>query len=152
MPEAAEAFEVQAALFGGEASLRALLAATGTRWQDRHPFVDRLVRNMAPSSGPVASLPAFAARASRPEWPASTRFFARPTTTVAPPHEATFDDMHWPGFGWLILFNLTGWPAAVVRAGFDPRGLPVGIQIAAPPRADRRALNLAGQIEDAAPR
>jgi amidase len=43
--------------------------------------------------------------------------------------------------------NLTGWPAAVVRAGTSPDGLPIGVQIAAAPWRDDIVLALAQRIE-----
>jgi len=44
--------------------------------------------------------------------------------------------------------TLTGWPAAVVRAGTSPEGLPIGVQIAAKPWREDVALAVAGVIED----
>ena len=47
-----------------------------------------------------------------------------------------------------MAYNLTGWPAAVVRAGSSPEGLPIGVQIAAKPWRDDVALAVAAIIED----
>lgn len=44
-------------------------------------------------------------------------------------------------------FNLTGWPAAVVRAGTDASGLPIGIQIVAAPFREDRCLAVAAWLE-----
>lgn len=44
-------------------------------------------------------------------------------------------------------FNLTGWPAAVVRAGTDTNGLPVGIQVVAAPFREDICLAVAGWLE-----
>lgn len=44
-------------------------------------------------------------------------------------------------------FNLTGWPAAVVRAGTDANGLPIGIQIVAAPFREDHCLAVAGWLE-----
>ena len=38
---------------------------------------------------------------------------------------------HILGFSYTATFNLTGWPAGVVRAGTSKDDLPIGIQIAA---------------------
>ncbi|MEX1109750.1 MAG: amidase [Dongiaceae bacterium] len=46
-------------------------------------------------------------------------------------------------------FNVTGWPAAVVRAGQTPEGLPVGVQIAAKPWREDLVLATARLIEEA---
>jgi len=50
--------------------------------------------------------------------------------------------------GFYVTYNLTGWPAAVVRAGTSPEGLPIGVQIAAKPWREDVALAVAGVIED----
>ncbi len=45
-------------------------------------------------------------------------------------------------------FNLTGWPGAVVRAGTDESGLPIGIQILAAPFREDRCLAVAAWLEE----
>jgi amidase len=45
--------------------------------------------------------------------------------------------------------NLTGWPAAVVRAGTSPDGLPIGVQLVAPPWREDVALAAARIVEAA---
>jgi aspartyl-tRNA(Asn)/glutamyl-tRNA(Gln) amidotransferase subunit A len=50
------------------------------------------------------------------------------------------------------VFNIVGMPTVTVPAGFDSRGLPVGVQIAARPHADQLALRVAHgfqQVTDA---
>lgn len=39
----------------------------------------------------------------------------------------------WFGDSYSDVHNLTGWPAAVVRGGTAPGGLPIGVQLVAPP-------------------
>ncbi len=48
---------------------------------------------------------------------------------------------------WCALATLAGLPAAVIPAGLDPAGLPVGIQIIGPSFADRTVLGFAALIE-----
>jgi len=48
----------------------------------------------------------------------------------------------WFGDTYSDVHNLTGWPAAVVRGGTSPEGLPIGIQVVGPPW--REDLVLAG--------
>jgi amidase len=48
-----------------------------------------------------------------------------------------------------IYFSLLGWPAAVVRAGRDKKGLPIGVQIVGKPWFDHNVLAAALQIEKA---
>jgi amidase len=50
--------------------------------------------------------------------------------------------------GFYLTHNLTGWPAAVVRAGTSPEGLPIGVQIAANPWREDVALAVAKVIEE----
>lgn len=45
-------------------------------------------------------------------------------------------------------YNVSGWPAAVVRAGTSPEGLPLGIQVVAAPWRDDVAMAVARFIED----
>jgi amidase len=47
------------------------------------------------------------------------------------------------------LISATGCPAASVPGGFTPEGLPVGLQVVGPPRADRRVLEVAHAFEQA---
>ena len=53
------------------------------------------------------------------------------------------------GAGYLMAYNLTGWPGAVVRAGATDGGLPVGVQLVAQPWQDHVALAAALEIERA---
>lgn len=48
-------------------------------------------------------------------------------------------------------FNVTGQPAASVPAGLSAQGLPIGVQLAGPPLADARVLQVARQLEQALP-
>ncbi|AOY80468.1 MAG: amidase [Moorea sp. SIO2B7] len=48
-------------------------------------------------------------------------------------------------------FNATGLPAIAIPAGFDEKGLPVGIQLVGPPASEATLLALAAQLEAANP-
>jgi amidase len=52
-----------------------------------------------------------------------------------------------PGWNYTNPYNITGWPAAVVRAGTSPEGLPLGIQIVGRPFTDHVVLAVAAHIE-----
>ncbi len=52
-------------------------------------------------------------------------------------------------FSYTSVFNLTGWPAAVIRGGTTSDGLPVGLQIVAPPWREDTALAMAKYLETA---
>jgi amidase len=44
-------------------------------------------------------------------------------------------------------WNLAGYPALSVPAGRHPSGVPIGVQLVAPPGGEPRLLALAGQLE-----
>ena len=48
---------------------------------------------------------------------------------------------------YTLPYSLTGWPCAVVRAGRDPNGLPIGVQVVSRPWQDDIALAVAQAIE-----
>jgi amidase len=66
--------------------------------------------------------------------------------TPAMPHGTSIEDSNFRGFSYTMTYNLTGWPAAVVRHGTSPEGLPIGVQIAARPWREDIALALASAI------
>lgn len=70
-------------------------------------------------------------------------------TQPALPHGASILDENFRGFSHTMAYNLTGWPAAVVRCGESSSGLPIGVQIAARPWREDAALSLAGSLEKA---
>jgi amidase len=55
----------------------------------------------------------------------------------------------WFGDTYSDVHNLTGWPAAVVRGGASPEGLPIGVQVVGPPWREDLVLAGAGVIEAA---
>ena len=59
------------------------------------------------------------------------------------------DYLEWMRASWRI--TVTGFTAISVPCGFSPEGLPVGIQLIAPPRHEARLLALAAQFERARP-
>ena len=62
-------------------------------------------------------------------------------------HGTSFDDDRRIGFGYAQMHNLTGWPAATVRVGTSPEGLPIGVQVAARPWREDVALALVQHLE-----
>jgi amidase len=69
---------------------------------------------------------------------------------IAPGPAPRHGETRSPG-AYTMAHNLTGWPAAVVRAGATPEGLPVGVQIAARPWREDVALALAATLEALSP-
>ncbi len=55
------------------------------------------------------------------------------------------EDMN--AYTYTSAYNLTGWPAAVIRAGTDHSGMPIGVQIIARPYREDHILALAGLLE-----
>ena len=68
---------------------------------------------------------------------------------AALPHGSSIEDRTFQGFSYTMTHNLTGWPAAVVRCGQTPAGLPIGVQIAARPWREDVALRIAAHLEQA---
>jgi amidase len=62
----------------------------------------------------------------------------------APPHGTTLSLPSYTG-----VYNLTGWPGAVVRGGTSPEGLPIGVQLVARPWREDVALAVAQYLEEA---
>ena len=60
-------------------------------------------------------------------------------------HGSTYK--RFPAFSYTMAYNLTGWPAAVVRAGTSSEGLPIGVQVVARPWREDVALAVAARIE-----
>ena len=52
---------------------------------------------------------------------------------AAQPHGSTLGEEAQKGFSYTATYNITGWPAAVVRGGTSSEGLPIGVQIVARP-------------------
>jgi amidase len=71
--------------------------------------------------------------------PAMPQPAVRHGDSTAPWFGDTYSDVH----------NLTGWPAVVVRGGSSPEGLPIGVQLVAPPWREDIALAAARVVEAA---
>jgi len=63
------------------------------------------------------------------------------------PHGKSFDEDVTRVFSYTATYNLTGWPAVVVRAGTSPEGLPIGVQVIAKPWREDVALAVANHVE-----
>jgi len=68
--------------------------------------------------------------------------------TPAVKHGTSIDDATFRGFSYTMTYNVTGWPAAVVRCGESPEGLPIDLQIAAHPWREDVALAVALRLEE----
>jgi amidase len=65
------------------------------------------------------------------------------------PHGTSIQDDNFRGFSHTMAYNLTGWPAAVVRCGESEEGLPIAVQIVAHPFREDVALAVAKWLEEA---
>jgi amidase len=135
------------------AGVRALLAGAGTGTGETHPYMDDVLALMGDTplsasdfAGLLADLDVF--KAEMLAFMQGYDALLCPTTVSAAVPHGTFIGDQWPGVATTFQFNLTGWPAAVVRAG-QSGDLPIGVQIAARPWREDVALALAGQIESA---
>jgi amidase len=52
-----------------------------------------------------------------------------------------------PGLSYTGTYNSLGWPAAVVRCGTSPEGLPIGVQVIGQPWREDVVLAVSGQLE-----
>jgi amidase len=62
-------------------------------------------------------------------------------------HGTMWDDDKLPALSYTATYNLTGWPAVVVRGGTSPEGLPINVQVVARPWREDVALAVAQYIE-----
>jgi amidase len=62
-------------------------------------------------------------------------------------HGTSIDEQNFLGFSYTMTHNLTGWPAAVVRAGETAGGLPIGVQVAAAPWREDVVLAVIHRLE-----
>lgn len=67
------------------------------------------------------------------------------TATPARLHGETYQFIR--DVGYIVAYNLTGWPATVIPCGYSQKGLPIGLQIAAKPWHDNISLSLALKIQ-----
>ncbi len=58
-------------------------------------------------------------------------------------------DENLEALSYTMTYNMTGWPAAVVRGGTSPNGLPIGLQIITQPWREEVSLAVAGYLEKA---
>ena len=148
-----QTYETYLGLFSadGGAGLEALLEIAGTT--RTHPLMQRaleLQRANAKSTAEFAALLAW--------WDmfrSSMLTFMEEYDVILCPvcaypgmvHGMTYDML--PAFSYTMSYNLTGWPAAVVRGGWSPSGLPVGVQIVTRPWREGVALAVARHLEEA---
>ncbi len=71
-----------------------------------------------------------------------------PSYAIAAPEIGADADEHRLNFlSYTSIYNLTGWPAAVVRVGTSPNNLPLGVQIVGKPWQEHKVLAVAKFLE-----
>ncbi len=135
----------------GADGLRAFIASIGS---DRvHPLLEGWLRKHEPYRTDLAGFAACwaeldAFRAAMHAWLNDWDAVISPVAAFpALPHGESVRADIFPGFSYTMVHNLTGWPAAVVRCGQTPEGLPIGVQIAAAPWREDIVLGIALQLE-----
>ena len=136
----------------GGAGIRAMLERAGTT--EPHRVIAKLLKRL--EAEPVSGAE-FGARMLR--WDGFRRtmlgFLAETDVIVCPvnPRPALsnepldeFERFHL--FSYTQVFNLTGWPAATVRCGTSPEGLPIGVQVAGRPWREDTVLAVASFLEE----
>jgi amidase len=153
LPGAGEAIEIFTGVLGGDggAGLRRVLDAVGTT--EPSPLIANMLAIVSGNVRPATEYADLLARWDRFRLDAMT-FLDDHDVVLSPvaavpalPHGTTFQNL--TAFGYAFTHNLTGWPAAVVRGGTSPEGLPIGVQVAAGPWREDRALAVARHLESA---
>ncbi|MBV8297259.1 MAG: amidase [Acidimicrobiia bacterium] len=153
LPVASQAVDLYTGILGGDggAGLRRVLGAAGTT--EPSPPIANMLELLSANVPPASQYADTLARWDRFRLDAMTFLDAfdvvlSPVAAVpALPHGTTFQ--HIAAFGYVFTHNLTGWPAAVVRAGTSPEGLPIGVQVACGPWREDRSLAVAAHLEAA---
>lgn len=148
-----QTYDIYLKLFSAEggAGIEALLHAAGTTRV--HPLMQRVLEIQHANALSVEEFGSLITR-----WDAfrgaMLAFMERYDAVLCPVcafpgmvHGSTYDILE--AFSYTMTYNLTGWPAAVVRAGASPEGLPIGVQVAARPWREDVALAVAQFLEGA---
>ncbi len=148
-----ETYDIYLKLFSadGGKGLEELILGAGTKRV--HPLLERVLAIQRANASTMAEFVSLQGRwdAFRSRMLAFMEGWDAILCPVAPfagmAHGSTYDRLE--SFSYTMAFNLTGWPGAVVRAGWMPNGLPIGVQVVARPWREDMALAAAQVIENA---
>ncbi|HWZ18541.1 MAG TPA: amidase [Ktedonobacteraceae bacterium] len=148
-----QSYEIFRDLFAadGGAGAQRLLQMVGTT--EVHPFLYQLGEILRPYAMTTAEFSSFLVR-----WDIfrSTllSFLEKYDVIICPVcakpawhHSSTITEEQFVAGSYSITYNLTGWPAVVVRGGTSPEGLPIGVQVVARPWREDVALAVAQHLE-----
>jgi amidase len=146
-------YEMLIGLYGADsgAGLRMLLMLSGT--SETHALMTRLLEILSTMNLTSAQVNGLVFQIDM--WRSQMLSFMRdydlilcpPCARTAMPHGTTFNDENQLVFSYTMIFNMTGWPGAVVRASTSTEGLPVGVQLVARPWREDVALAAAAAVE-----
>ncbi len=151
-PGIEQTYDIYLGLFtaDGGAGIESLLKEAGTHRV--HPLMQRVLELQHQGAKSIAALAALIGRrdAFRREM---LSFMSNYDALLCPvcsfagmAHGSTYDRLSC--FSYTMTYNLTGWPAAVVRGGATEKGLPMGAQIVARPWREDVALAVAQFLQD----
>ena len=149
-PALSEVMEIDDRLYhaDGYAWLRRLLERAGTRepGPDVAPYLDYKALSPAEFSAAIERWDNWRSR--------MLQWFEPYDAIICPvsafdelPHGAEDGEAAYTGFSYTFAYNLTGWPAVVVRAGTSPKGRPIGIQVVGRPWQEHVVLAVASEVE-----
>ena len=152
-PRIEESYDREMELIGpdGGDGLRAYLQAVGST--RTHPLLDGWLHKLEPYRTGIAGFAKYweslyAFRAAMFEFLQDYDAILSPVcATPAVPHSTSIEEVTFRGFSYTMTYNVTGWPAAVVRCGETSEGLPLNLQIAAHPWREDVALAVALRLE-----
>lgn len=135
---------------GGRTVVRRL-EASGTK--EYHPYLQNFLALLREHEMPTADL--YDLLTAWNEYRSALTTFSKPYDVFlspvnaypAVPHGGTQGLAMRPAFSYTIVYNLTGWPGVVVRMGTSPEGLPIGVQVVAPPWREDVALAVGQHLE-----
>jgi amidase len=153
-PGIEESYEHEMRLIGpdGGDGLRTYLADVGST--RTHPLLNGWLEKLEPYRTTVAGFAKYWADLDR--FRAQMLAFLQDYDAIlspvcahaALPHGGSIEERTFQGFTYTMTYNLTGWPAAVVRCGQTATGLPIGVQVASHPWREDVALRIASRLED----
>ncbi len=132
----------------GFAWLQRLIIAAGTPGMGSYDTRDWVTRRPPTASDQLTALieRADAIRARLLVWMRAVDLIVCPAMPL-PAIRHGESKQPWFGDTYSDVHNLTGWPAVVVRGGTSPEGLPIGVQVVAPPWREDLALAGAAAVE-----
>jgi len=149
-----QSYELEMKFIGpdGGDGLRAFLRDIGS---DRtHPLLEGWLKKLEPYRTDLAGFAKYWAELDRfrDEMNAFLGSYDAIVSPVAAfpavPHGTSIRDDVFPGYSYTMTYNMTGWPAAVVRCGTSREGLPIAVQIAASKWHEDIVLKLARELEE----